>query len=250
MLSAFIVDDKPANIETLQQLLTGYCPQVQVLGHARNIADGYRDISGLRPEIVFLDIEMPGGNGFELLRKFSQVTFETIFVTAYDHYAVEAFRQHALDYLLKPIDIEALQQAVMKAGRQTELKQTNERLVKFLLQTQATAGLDTKISLPVQDGYVFIDTKDITRCEASGSYSWFYLTGGKKLMVSMRLKECEQLLPEDRFYRVHNSHIVHIRYVSRYVRGRGGYILMHDDSAVEVAASRKDAFLDLMKRYK
>lgn len=250
MLSAFIVDDKPANIQTLQQLLAGYCARVQVSGHARNIEDAYRDICTLRPDIVFLDIEMPDGNGFELLKKFSQVTFETIFVTAYDHYAVDAFRQHALDYLLKPIDIEALQQAVAKAGKQIELKQTNERLAKFLLRTQVMAGIDTKVSLPVQDGYMFIDTKDITRCEASGSYSWFYMTGGKKLMVSMRLKECELLLPEDRFYRVHNSHIVHIKYVSRYVRGRGGYILMQDDSTVEVAASRKEAFLDLMKRYR
>ena len=247
MLPAHIIDDKPANIQTLQQLLANYCPQVTVTGTATNIEDGYAGIVTLQPSMVFLDIEMPGGTGFDLLRKFKQISFEVIFITAYNQYAVQAFRENALDYLLKPIDIAALQEAIYKAEQQIGLKQTNQNLAKYLEQTQTPAC--AKISIPVQDGYLFINSDDIIRCEASGSYSWFYMAGGKKIMVSMRLKECEDLLPAYCFYRVHNSHIINLQHIARYVRGRGGYILMQDDSTVDVAASRKDAFLDMMKKH-
>lgn len=247
MLSALIIDDKPANIQTLQQLLTGYCPQVTVIGTAINIEEGYACIMALQPSLIFLDIEMPGGSGFDLLRRFRQLSFEIIFTTAYNQYAIQAFRENALDYLLKPIDIDALQQAVAKAGQQISLKQTNQNLAKYLQQAQTPVS--AKISIPVQDGYLFIDSAVIIRCEASGSYSWFYMADGKKVMVSMRLKECEDLLPPGQFFRVHNSHLIGLQHIVRYMRGRGGYLLMQDGSTVEVAASRKDAFLDLMRKH-
>jgi two-component system LytT family response regulator len=250
MLPALLIDDTPANILILRQLLAGYCPQVQVIGQATNIEEGYRAICTLQPALVFLDIEMPGGGGFDLLRKFSAINFEVIFVTAYNHYAVQAFREHALAYLLKPIDIEALQQAVARAEKLISLQQTHEQLAKYLQQLQPPAKANTKVSLPVQDGYLFLDSSDIIRCQGSGSYSWLYLKSGKKLMISMRLKECGDVLPSDHFFRVHNSHIININYVSRYVKGRGGYVVLQDETAVEVAVSRKDEFLELIRNLK
>lgn len=242
MLSAIIVDDKPANIQTLQRLLADYCPQVAVVGTATDGEHAYAAIVAHRPALVFLDIEMPGGSGFDLLRKFPQASFELIFTTAYNQYALQAFRENALDYLLKPIDIGALQQAVSKAERQVGLKQAGHS------QAQQPMPARSRISLPVQDGYLFIDSHDVTRCEASGSYTWFHLAGGKRLMVSLRLKECEDLLPAAAFFRVHNSHIVNLRWIARYVRGRGGYLVMQDESVVDVAASRRDAFLEAMRK--
>ncbi|KAK6026981.1 LytTr DNA-binding domain protein [Ostertagia ostertagi] len=197
------------------------------------------------PHLVFLDIEMPGGNGFDLLRMFTKIDFEVVFITAYNQYAVRAFREHALDYLLKPVDIDALQEAVARAEQQSGLKETGHKLEQYLQQPQGTG----KISIPVQDGYLFINSYEIVRCEGAGSYSLFYLANGKKQIVSMRLKECEELLPATQFFRVHNSHIVNLKYVARYVRGRGGNIQMLDGSMVDVSVSRKDAFLEMMRRH-
>lgn len=159
MLPSMIIDDKPANIQTLQQLLAEYCPKVKVIGTALNIEDGYNHIVALQPELVFLDIEMPGGTGFDLLKKFKMLSFEVIFITAYNQYAIQAFRENALDYILKPVDIDALVQAVAKAEKHISLKQTNDHLAKYLQQLQVPA--EAKISIPVQDGYLFVNSRDI-----------------------------------------------------------------------------------------
>ncbi len=148
-----------------------------------------------------------------------------------------------LDYLLKPIAIDALKRAVTKAEERLKMKMTNTYLEQFIRNQQQTLPALTKVSIPVQDGYLFINPQDIVRCEASGSYSNFFMLGGKKLVVSLRLKICEEMLPENQFFRVHNSHIINLRFVNRYVRGRGGYVIMEDNSKVEVAAAKKDAFL-------
>jgi len=245
LLNAVIIDDKPANIDTLRSLVTGYCPEVTIAGTATNVDDGQSAIHKHKPHVVFLDIEMPGGNGFDLLRRFGTLPFEVIFTTAYDQYAIQAFREHALDYLLKPIDIDVLRQAVQKARNQIELKQVNEKLVKYLQQLPVSAA--NKISLPTQDGYLFINPSDIIRCEASGSYSHFHMADGRKILVSMRLKECEEILPSGVFFRIHHSHIINLQCVNVYVRGRGGYVTMHDGSKVEVSVSKKEEFLESMK---
>ncbi len=200
----------------------------------------------MQPELVFLDIEMPNGNGFELLKKIDRISFDVIFTTAYDQYAIEAFRREAIDYLLKPIDIEALQQAVIKAEKKASLVHNQSHWQKFLQGLQLVAN--TKISIPVLDGMLFINPGDIIRCEASGSYSNFYLVNGKKLTTSLRLKECEDLLPEQFFFRAHHSHIINLNYMTRYVKGRGGYIVMEDNSMVEVASRKKEAFLEFLKK--
>ncbi|WP_118976765.1 LytR/AlgR family response regulator transcription factor [Taibaiella koreensis] len=198
MLKALIIDDKPANINTLVKLVEMYCPQLSICATCRNIKEGYIAILKLQPALIFLDIEMPDGNGFDLFQRFERLPFEVIFTTAYDQYAVQAFRENALDYLMKPIDIEALQHAVAKAQEKASLVHNNDRLEQYL--SQLRTPVPSKVSIPVLDGYLFINHQDIIRCEASGSYSHFFMVDGKKLVVSLRLKECEHMLPEKFFF--------------------------------------------------
>lgn len=242
MLNAIIVDDKITNTETLDILLQKYCPAVQVIAAATDIEEAYQLILQHRPDLVFLDIELNNATGFDLLRKFKEVSFETIFTTAYSEYAIQAFREQAVDYLLKPIHIPFLQEAVIKAEKQIGLKRNK---VSAATPKPAT----NKISLPSQDGYQFIDIREIIRCEASGSYSVFYLTGNRKIVVSMRLKLCESKLPAHSFFRVHNSHIVNIQYVIKYQRGKTGAVILSDGTEIEVASSRKEAFLEVMNQH-
>jgi two-component system LytT family response regulator len=246
MLTAIIVDDKKANIETLGLLVRNYCPVLEISGTATFVEDAYTLINKVRPDIVFLDIEMTDGTGFDLLHKFDELFFEVIFTTAYNQYAVQAFREKALDYLLKPVDIAALQDAVGKAEKQIKLKQANTNLIQYLKQSKLPTV--DKISIPTLDGFLFISYQEIIRCEASGSYTNFYLSDGRKVIASMRLKECEDILPDRVFFRVHHSHIVNLNFVSKYVRGRGGYLLLQDGSTADVAVARKDSFLQAMKQ--
>lgn len=245
MIKTIIIDDKAANIATLNKLVEMYCPQIDICATAENITEGYQAIIKYQPALIFLDIEMPDGSGFDLLRKFETLNFEVIFTTAYNQYAIQAFRENALAYLLKPIDIEDLQAAVTKADQQITLKHRNTHIEAYIQRMQAQPI--GKISIPVLDGYLFINYQDIIRCEASGSYSNFFMSDGRKLVVSMRLKECEELLPMGPFFRVHHSHIINLQYIVRYIKGRGGHVVMEDKSTVEVAASKKEAFLELMK---
>jgi len=245
MISTFIVDDKQANIKTLQKLIEKYDSDLTVVGTSTSVAEAHGLILAAKPQLVFLDVEMNDGTGFDLLAKFERIPFEVIFVTAYDQYAVKAFRENVLDYILKPIDINVFKEAVSKAKKQLGQKNGNNSLEQFM--QQFAARNTQKISLPTLEGYLFLAQDDIVRCEASGSYSYFYLQSGKKLMVSLNLKSCEELLPVSDFFRVHHSHIINLNYVTRYIRGRGGYIQMQDGTQVEVAVRRKEEFLEAMK---
>jgi two-component system LytT family response regulator len=192
---------------------------------------------------VFLDIEMPFGNAFDLLDKLTPVNFQVIFVTAFDNYALKAFRYYALDYLLKPVDIEELKTAVKKAGERVREKNMSQKLDVFLQTLKPAKSNLQKIGLPTNDGLIFTNIEDIVRCEASGSYTIIYLQDKQKFVVSKSLKEYEDLLPEDIFCRVHHSHIVNLTYVKKYFKGRGGYIEMSDGSSIEVATRKRDEFL-------
>lgn len=245
MIKAILVDDKSTNIKLLETLVRDYCPSLRVVATAKSVEEAYHNILLHLPQVVFLDVEMPGGDGFDLIHKFNPVFFEVIFTTAYSQYAVKAFREQALDYLLKPIEIDALQQAVGKAERQIALKESGNRLLSFLEQHHATPAVKS-IALPALDGYLFVDPADIIRCEASGSYTTFYLSDGQKVLVSLRLKVCEQLLPPTRFFRIHHSHIVNLSHIRKYVKGRGGYVQLQDGTALDVAATRRDDFLKIV----
>jgi two-component system LytT family response regulator len=240
-INAIIIDDKKVNIEILQQLLGQFCPSVQILDTATDIEHGYIAINRHQPDLVFLDIELNGNTGFDLLKMFPNVFFKTVFTTAYSQYAIEAFRAQAIDYLLKPITIGHLQEAVTKA--ENFIQQQRQ-----LRQVYTAPIVQTKVSLPTLEGFLFIDYNDILRCEASGSYSNFHLADGRKIMVSMRLKECEALLPDTVFYRVHHSHVINMNHVTKYIKGRVGQVVLTGNIIVEVAASRKDKFLQSIRK--
>lgn len=248
MKKVILIDDKATNIKTLQTLLDEYCPNVAVTGTARTIDEGYQCIQQHRPDIVFLDIELNNERGFDLLRKFSNIFFEVIFTTAYSQYALEALKVQALDYLLKPIGIDELQASLLKAEQRIAQKQANTRLLKLLdeKEIQETG----KIVLPSLDGYRLVDIKDIVYCKASGSYTQFLFANGTKELVSTRLGECAQLLPTTLFIRVHHSYIVNLSYIDRYVKGRGGYLVLHNGDQIDVAVSRKEEFLKAIHKHR
>ncbi|MBI1781281.1 MAG: response regulator transcription factor [Sphingobacteriales bacterium] len=243
MIKAIIVDDEPRNIRILKNLLEEFCPDVIVGGEAESAETAINVIRSSHPDIVFLDIEMPFGNAFDLLDKLIPVNFQVIFVTAFDNYALKAFRYYALDYLLKPVDIEELKAAVKKAVERVKEKNMSQTLDVFIQTMKPSKNTLQKIGLPTNDGLVFTNIEDIVRCEASGSYTIIYLHDKQKFIVSKSLKEYEDLLPEDNFCRIHHSHIVNLAYVKKYFKGRGGYIEMNDNTTIEVATRKRDEFL-------
>ena len=243
MINTIVVDDEPRNIKILKNLLDEFCPGVEVIGEADNIESAAALIKTNAPDLVFLDIEMPFGNAFDLLDKLAPVNFQVIFVTAFDNYALKAFRYYALDYLLKPVDIEELKIAVKKAAERVKEKNMSQKLDVFLQTIKPGKPALQKVGLPTNDGLVFTNIEDIVRCEASGSYTIIYLQDKQKFIVSKSLKEYEDLLPEETFCRIHHSHIVNLAFVKKYFKGRGGYIEMMDNTTIEVATRKRDEFL-------
>lgn len=247
MIRSVIVDDEPKNLKILSKLLGEFCPDVEVVGKADKRAQAIELIKNEKPDLVFLDIAMPGGDAFDLLDKLQPVEFEIIFVTAYDQYTLTAFKYSAVDYLMKPVNIEELQSAVARAISRKQLKQNNLQQLGELLNNlnKQQASAFNKIALPSQDGLVFIDISEIVRCEASGTYTHIYKSDKKKLVVSRRLSEYEDLLPSAKFFRIHHSHIINLDHVVKYHRGRGGFVEMTDGAMLELATRRKEEFLAL-----
>ena len=244
MIRAVLIDDEKNGREALHTLLQNYCPSVEVVGTAENIQEGHKLLMTEKPDVVFLDIEMPYGNAFELLNKLSPVQFEIIFVTAFDNYAINAIKFSALDYLLKPVNIRELQTAVKKASEKVHSKNISKRIDTLLFNIQAPKSQAQRLALPTLDGYVFIDTSDLVRLEANNNYTNIFLKNNTKMLIAKPLKEFEELLDESRFSRVHNSHIINHDFVKKYHRGRGGYIEMEDGTMIEVSIRKKDEFLN------
>ena len=246
MINCLIVDDEPRNVSILRKMLERYCTGITVTGEATTIAAATALIRTSTPQLVFLDIEMRRGNAFDLLDQLGPVNFEIIFVTAFDSYAIKAFRYNALDYLLKPIDVGDLKLAVEKAARRIGEQAINQRLDKFMDSIRGAATV-AKIALPVNDGLMFYAVKDIVYCSAEGGYTWFGFVTGKSLLVSGTLKEFEDMLPPDVFCRIHNSHLVNVDHVKKYHRGKGGIVEMTDGKTLEISFRRKDDFLNRLK---
>ena len=244
MITAIIVDDDIKNIRVLKGLLEEFCPQVQVIGEAYGIEEAVTVVKANNPQLVFLDIEMPYGNGFQLLDRLMPVDFEIIFITAYDNYAVKAIRYCALDYLLKPVNIKELLQAVQRTTEQVKTKETNLKLQVFVDALRSRQNEMQKIAIPGMDGLNFVDMKSIVRCESDRNYTHVYLLHGKKITTTKTIGEFEEILPEGIFFRIHNSHLINLNCIKKYFKGRGGYVVMDDDTNIEVAARRKDSFLN------
>lgn len=244
MIRSILVDDEELGRELLAELLAQYCPNVLVVAHADSVATAREAIREHQPDLLFLDIEMPRGNGFELLEGMRHGRFEVIFTTAFEQYAVRAIKASALDYLLKPINHEELIAAVRKAeSKLIEAGNVGTRLETLLANLRDAQPEPSKLALPTEDGLVIVHPEDVIRCEAEGSYTWFHMAGGEQRLVSRPLKEFELLLAGVHFLRVHHSHLVNVDHIRRYVRGEGGEVVMSDNSSVLVARRKKDELM-------
>jgi len=241
MIRACIVDDEKKGRDTLSKLLEEYCKDVEIIGEADSVETAYQFISGNHPELVFLDVEMPRGSGFELLKRFEKVNFKTIFVTAHNHYAIKAIKFSAVDYLLKPVDVDELVEAVSRVKSMPVLHQSSYTgLLDNLDNTRSG-----KLAVPVKDGVAFIHASDIIRMQADGSYTHIY-TLTEKYTASKNVKEYEDLLHDMNFFRAHHSHLINLKHVKHFSRVDGYFALMSDGSSVEVSRRKKDHFLQLM----
>lgn len=245
MLRAVIVEDERHSRETLKNLLNEYCEGVQVEGEAGEVKKAIEVIESVQPDVVFMDIELQPGTGFEVLKGVSKVNFETIFTTAFEQYAIQAIKLSSLDYLLKPISIEDLQTAVNKCQKKRGEEQYKQQL-DVLLNQLSNGEEDRKICLSTADGMEFVREDDILLCKANGSYTDFKFKDGRCLVVSKHLKEYEDLLPTAHFMRVHNSFLINLREVKKFVKSEGGYILMKDDSTVSISPKKRDEFMERM----
>lgn len=241
---AIIVDDELGARESLSKMLEKNCKNIQVVAKADNMMNAFVEITNHQPDLVFLDIEMPNGNAFDLLEKFKEINFNIIFVTAYDHYAIKAIKFSAIDYILKPVDPEELITAVSRFESQHETKNSLDKKFKTLLSNVKPENKLKKVGIPDGDGLVFINLADIIRCDSDGNYTYFLLTSGKKIVASRTLGEYEQMFAEDNFFRVHRSHLINLEHVKKYIKGEGGYVVMSDNSQVEVSRRNKNEFLE------
>ncbi|MEO6837966.1 MAG: LytTR family DNA-binding domain-containing protein [Ginsengibacter sp.] len=242
MINAIIVDDEPDCCESLAMLLERYCPEVKILDICYSADAALQSIREQNPQILFLDIEMPFMNGFQLLEKLGDINFELIFTTSYDQYAIKAIRFSALEYLLKPIDLDELQQAVKKAV-QRNLSPHPQQLEILLEKLKHPTVLFNKVAIPTLEGFQFVLAESIIKCEAENNYTFLFLKDKRKLIASRNLRDIEEMLEDYSFIRVHNSYLVNINEVEKYVKGEGGYLVMSDGSIVNVARSRKELLI-------
>lgn len=243
MLRAVILDDEPNCSKTMELLLKAFCPQVSLLQSFNQPLKALQYLQQNQIDLLFLDVDMPLLNGFELLDKLQPVNFHIIFTTAYDQYAIKAFKYSAYDYLLKPIDETELASAV---ERLTNRKQPHESQTAYLLSVYKNQNnTPERIALPTTDSFEFIDTPDILRCESDSNYTRiFFVNNSKELLVCRTLKEIEATLGTVLFLRVHNSHLVNKKQVKKLVKTDGGYLLMSDGTTVPVARSKRNSILN------
>jgi len=242
-LKTIIVEDEQTSREILKNYLTKYCPTVTVIGEASNIDEAMILIRNNELDLIFLDVEMPYGSGFDLLDKFDETDFEVVFVTAYNQYAIEALNNHASYYLLKPISIDELIKAVDYVS---QIKTKEGQLQDAVLVPKIKVS-DHKITIPTQDGFEVLEMKDILYCKADDNYTELFLKNNQKKLVSKTLKYFEDILKESGFARIHKSFLVNVSYIASYKKGKGGTISLSNGKELSVSASKKAEFLSYFK---
>lgn len=246
-MKAVIIDDEEDSRKILANYLTKYCPDVQVCGFGESVATGKDAIQKYNPDIVFLDIEMPYGNGFDLLDSIDDITFETVFVTAFGNYAIQALNQSAAYYLLKPINIDELIKAVEKIKK--ERADVNYTRHTNILLDNIRTPVNQKIMLPTMEGFEIVTIKTILYCEASDNFTRFYLDNNStSLLICKTLKYFEEILKDHRFLRIHRSYLINPDYVIRYTKGKGGAVTMKNNKELEMSAEKKQQFLAMFER--
>lgn len=245
-ISSFIVDDEKKSIFSLEMLLEKYCPEINVIGTAEFVDQAIERINKLKPDLVFLDITMPDGDGFDVLENVDFKSFEVIFVTAYNQYALKAFEFSAIHYLLKPVDYLELQKAVERFEHIKSKDVFNE---KMQVLRDSLENKHQKIILPSFDGLEIINLDEIIKCEADSNYTVFFLTNDRKIIVSKSLNNFEKILSDIYFCRVHKKHLINLKHVKHYIKGKSGTIIMQDGSNVYVSESKKKYFINRLKEY-
>lgn len=251
-LRTLIIDDETQVRNLLADLLNTYCPKALVIGTADSVKNGVTAIAELKPDLVLLDVNLSDGTAFDLLKQLPKTNFALVFVTAYENYALQAFRASALDYLLKPIHVEALQEAVDKAYQQRNAQQLTDQLsqqLKSYLDNLNGLPDEKKIVLKTQDSLYIVRVQDIIRCEGEHNYTTFYLLNSKKIVVSHTLKEYETLLVDHGFFRAHQSHLVNINYIHCFDKREGGLLRMEDGSTVPVSQRKREELTELFKHF-
>ena len=243
MISAIIIDDEPQSAFTLQKDLESHCPYVQLLASCHSAKEGLLLIKSRKPDLIFLDIEMPWMNGFEMLEVIGPIDFSIIFTTAYDQFAARAFRLSAVDYLLKPVDTDELCLAVQKAIIRMEHQHGYDNIENLLLNLKQPS-IQQRIALPYKEGFEFIEVSRIVYCSAEGAYTRVLLDDRKKILVSKSLGDIEELLPPTIFQRIHHSTIVNINFVTHFLKTDGGYLKMLTGEELSVSKSKKELVLE------
>ena len=241
-IKAILVDDEPKSRNNLHDLLQEYCQQVEIVGEVASATEALKLIKKQEPELIFLDIEMPGGSGFDLLKSLNDKNFEVIFVTAFDQYGIQAVKFCAIDYILKPIDIFELSKAVEKAQAQILRKKENRRLVELVANIDRPED-EKRIALPLADKIEFIVVNQIVRLEADGNYTRIFMDCKKEYLVCKTLKEYQEILEHHNFLRTHQSHLINCRKIAAYIKTDGGYISMTDGSSVPISRQKRDEVL-------
>lgn len=243
MLKAIIVEDEPMSREILAGYLQKYCPDISLVAQTDSVATGIEAIKKHKPDILFLDVEMPKGNGFDLLEQLEEINFETVFVTAFGNYAMKALNYSAAYYILKPVSIEELIAAVEKIKQNKHKNQQFLHTKTLLENIQTNNTQNYKIVLPLQDGFEVVNIKDIIHCKANDNFTDFHFLDKQKKMICRTLKFYEELLGESGFLRVHKSHLINLDHIVKYTRGKGGQLTMIDGSMIDVSPNKKDELM-------
>ncbi len=248
MIKAIIVDDEKDGAEVLQFLVQQNCPNIQILSLEHSVESAIASIHRFKPDLILLDIEMPTGTGFDVIQNTRDLGYETIFITAYEHYAIKAFKTNAIDYLLKPIDVDELMNAIKNAEKRINSSNTNNSTAIESLILNAIQK-NKKIAIPSQEGILWVDLDDIIRFEADSNYTHVYMKNRKKLMVAKTLKSFEDQLLNTNFCRIHSAHLINLNEIEKYIKGDGGIVVLKDSSNIPVSRANKVELLNKLNLY-
>lgn len=251
MITAVLVDDDSNLREGMKALLNRYAPEIQIFGEAENVTNAVSVIDQLNPQVVFLDIQLADGTGFDILEKLTEkngkIASQVVFITAHEQYAIKAFRFSALDFLLKPVDPEELQKVIEKIKNTVKKNDTFSHIDLLLENIRKKVDNFKRIALSTTDGIHLFEISDIIRCESTDNYTTFHIKNSKPILISKTLKEYEELLSEQGFERIHQSHLINLAYLKSYIKKDGGYVIMSDNSNLPVSQRKKDRLQELIK---
>ena len=243
-MRTLIIDNEPSIAQGLQTMLKLYCPELELVGKAESMQEGVRLIQASNPALIFLDVELGDGTGFDLLDKIPERNFQIIFITAFDHYALRAIKVSALDFLLKPIDPQELSAAVAKAQKNNNHANIQDQI--SVLLAEISEQKNQKLVLTDADSIYLVETHDIVHIQADGSYSRFFLQDGQEILVSKHLKFYEKLLDGSTFFRVHHAHLVNLTFVKRLDKSEGGFLVLKNDQQIPISSRRRATLIKLI----